>query len=62
MADQHSREEKNPNQISKSFNQVKFVSAADMVGIARTTVQIIPELSDEELLQMTIEFEKKYPQ
>jgi hypothetical protein len=37
-------------------NQSKFVANA------RRNVQMMPEISDEELLQMAIEFEKKHPQ
>ncbi len=43
-------------------NQSKFVSAADVLANARRNVQMMPEISDEELLQMAIEFEKKHPQ
>lgn len=62
MTDHRLPEEQTPGQISKDCNQVGFVSAAKMVNNVRANVQMIPELSDEELLQMTIEFEKKYPQ
>ena len=38
------------------------MSAASKADSARRNVQMIPEISDEELLTMAIEFEKKYPQ
>ncbi|CAM4844286.1 unnamed protein product [Rotaria magnacalcarata] len=62
MVDHHSHENKISSTVSKSFDQPKFVSAAIMASSARTNVQMIPEISDEELLAMAIEFEKKYPQ
>lgn len=62
MIDHHLGEKQTSNEISTSFNRVEFVSAAKMVSNVSTNVQMIPELSDNELLRMTIEFEKKYPQ
>jgi len=62
MVDHHSCEKRVPSIVPKSAVQPKFVSAAMMTSSARTNVQIIPEISDEELLAYTIEFEKKNPQ
>ncbi|CAF1224531.1 unnamed protein product, partial [Rotaria magnacalcarata] len=62
MVDHHSHENKISSTVPKSFDQPKFVSAAIMASSVRTSVQMIPEISDEELLAMAIEFEKKYSQ
>ena len=62
MFDHNSYEKQAPSIVPTSFDQPKFVSAAMMASSARANVQTIPEISDEELLAMTIEFEKKYPQ
>ncbi|CAF1349009.1 unnamed protein product [Adineta steineri] len=51
-----------PNSTSTSVDQLKFVSAAEMAAKACTNVQMIPEISDEELLEMAIKFEKEHPQ
>ncbi|CAF1683787.1 unnamed protein product, partial [Adineta ricciae] len=47
-----------PSIILKSSGQPKFVSAAE---VARTNLQVMVEISDEELLEMAIRFEKKHP-
>ena len=62
MVDNHSFDKQASNVISKSFDQPKFVSAAVAASSARTNIQTIPEISDDELLAMTIEFEKNNPQ
>ncbi len=62
MADHRSCEERAANVISKYIDQPKFVSAAEIADKARAKVQMMPEISDEELLEMAIEFEKEYPQ
>lgn len=62
MADFHSCEERYPNDTSKSINQLKFVSAAEIAATARASVQMMPEISDQELLEMAIKFEKEHPQ
>jgi hypothetical protein len=62
MVDDHSYEKQASSIVPKSFDQPKFVSAAMMATSARTNVQMMPEISDDELLAMTIEFEKKNPQ
>ena len=46
-----------PSIILKSSSQPKFVSAAE---VARTNLQVMVEISDEELLEMAIRFEKKH--
>ena len=62
MLNHHTREEQASNLVPKSFDQPKFVSAAAMITNVRTSVQMMPEISDEDLLEMAIEFEKKHPQ
>ncbi len=62
MVDHHSHQKQASSIAPKTFGQPKFVSAAMVASSARTNVQIIPEISDEELLAYTIEFEKKNPQ
>lgn len=62
MVNHDSYEKQHSSTVSKSFNQPKFVSAAMMIGSARTNIQMVPEISDDELLAMAIEFEKKNPQ
>ncbi len=42
------------------IDKVKFVSASEMV--AMNTINKIPEISDEELLEMAILFEKQQQQ
>ncbi|CAF4112001.1 unnamed protein product [Adineta steineri] len=51
-----------PNSTSTSVEQLKFVSAAEMAAKARTNVQMMPEISDEELLEMALKFKKEHPQ
>ncbi|CAF3695072.1 unnamed protein product [Rotaria sp. Silwood1] len=62
MANHHSCEERASNITSKPVEQPKFVSAAEMAAKARTNIQMMPEISDEELLEMAIKFEKEHPQ
>ncbi|CAF0960862.1 unnamed protein product [Rotaria sordida] len=62
MVDGQSCEKQGSSIIPKSSNQPKFVSAAEIAANARTNVQIMPEIPDDELLEMAIQFEKKYPQ
>ncbi|CAF0869990.1 unnamed protein product [Adineta steineri] len=62
MLDHHSKIEQGPIVVPKSFDKPKFVSAADMIDNARANMQAILEISDEELLAMAVDFEKKYPQ
>ncbi|CAF3285271.1 unnamed protein product [Rotaria sp. Silwood2] len=62
MANHHSCEERASNVTSKPVEQPKFVSAAEMAVKARTNIQMMPEISDEELLEMAIKFEKEHPQ
>ncbi len=62
MVDRPSQEERIPNLAFIPPNESKFVSAVDVLANARRDVQMMPEISDEELLQMAIEFEKKHPQ
>ena len=62
MLNHHTCEEQASNLAPKYFDQPKFVSAAAMITNVRTSVQMMPEISDEDLLEMAIEFEKKHPQ
>ena len=62
MVDHDSYGKQHASTVSKSFNQPQFVSAAMMIGSARTNIQMMPEISDDELLAMAIEFEKKNPE
>jgi hypothetical protein len=62
MADHHLCEEGATNVTSKSIDQPKFVSATEIAAKARANVQMMPEISDEELLEMAIKFEKEHPQ
>ena len=61
MFEHHSNKDQSPIVAPKCFDKPRFISAAEMVGSARTVIEIIPELSDKELLAMAIDFEKKYP-
>jgi hypothetical protein len=62
MVDRPLCEERVPNAAPRSVVQPKFVSAAGMVANSRTTVQMTPEISDEELLEMAIKFDMEHPQ
>ena len=46
------------NVSSKSVEGPMFVSATEMAAKTHVTIQVIPELSDEELLAMAIQFKK----
>lgn len=54
--------EREPIRVAVSFDTPKFVRAAEMAIHTRTNVQAMPEISDEELLEMAIKFEKEHPQ
>ena len=62
MTVHHSSEERAANVSSTSIDQPKFVSAAEIAAKARVNVRMMPEISDEELLEMAIKFEKEHPQ
>ena len=62
MADHHSCEERASNTTSNYIDQPKFVSAAEIAAAARANVHMAPEISDEELLEMALKFEKEHPQ
>lgn len=62
MVDHHSCKEKPLNVIAKTTDQPKFISAAEVAIKTHTNIQAMPEISDEELLMMALEFEKKHPQ
>lgn len=60
---EHRIQEKEISTIApNSCDQSKFISASVMVNAIRNNIQPIPELTDEELLAMTLDFEKKHPQ
>lgn len=48
--------------MSKAADLPKFVSASKMINSSCKNVNVIPEISDEELLEMAIKFEKENPQ
>jgi hypothetical protein len=60
--DHHSCEDRASNVTLKSIDQPKFISAAEIVAKARVNAQMVSEISDEELLEMAIKFEKEHPQ
>lgn len=62
MTDHPSCNEQASSSTSQYSHQPKFVSAAAIAASARPNIQMMPEISDEELLQMAIEFEKLHPQ
>jgi hypothetical protein len=62
MVEYSSCEKRVPSVVPKSVVQPKFVSAAEMAANARTSIQTMLEISDEELLQMTLKFEMEHPE
>ena len=62
MADHHLCEQQASNVTPESIDQPKFISAAEIAAKARTNIQMVPEISDEELLKMAIKFKKEHPQ
>jgi hypothetical protein len=50
------------NIVSKAIDKPKFISARMMIGSTPKNAETIPEIPDEELLAMALEFEKKHPQ
>jgi hypothetical protein len=62
MIEHHLQEKETSNIVRNSSDELKFINASTMVNTARNNVQTIPEITDEELLAMTLEFEKKHPQ
>jgi hypothetical protein len=50
------------NIVSKAIDKPKFISARMMIGSTPKNAGTIPEIPDEELLAMALEFEKKHPQ
>ena len=57
MVDHHSSEQRNQCPTTERL-QAKFVTAAQV----STTTDAMPEISDEELLAMALEFEKEHGQ
>ena len=62
MTGHHACKEHASNVTSKSNDQPKFVSAAEIAAKPRANIQMMAEISDEELLEMAIKFEKENPQ
>lgn len=62
MVDHSSSEERIPRVVPKSALQPKFVSAADVAANVRKNIQVMPEISDEELLEMALKFEMEHPE
>ena len=54
MADHHLCEQQASNVTPKSIAQPKFISAVEIAAKARTNIQMVPEISDEELLEMAL--------
>ena len=57
----HPSSQRGQHQASTS-HQVKFVSAGEVVANIGMSVDTVPEISDEELLQMALMFEKQHGQ
>jgi hypothetical protein len=49
-------------QAKRVPTELKYVSAAQALVNSRMNIMPIPDISDGELLEMAIEFEKKHPQ
>ncbi|CAF3756687.1 unnamed protein product [Rotaria magnacalcarata] len=62
MVDRQSSEECVPKIAPIRFDPPKFVSAAVVAATSRSSVSRMPEISDEELLEMTIKFEMDHPE
>lgn len=62
MIEHHLQEKDIPSMAPEASDQPKFISASMMANTIRNNMQAIPEITDEELLAMTLEFEKKNPQ
>ena len=62
MFNRHSCEERVPSVAPKSLDQPKFVNAAEMAAHTYRNVQVMPEISNEELLEMAMKFDMKHPQ
>jgi hypothetical protein len=62
MIENTSDEKQVTNIVSKAMDKPKFISARTMISSAPTNSETIPEIPDEELLAMALEFEKKHPQ
>jgi hypothetical protein len=59
VADQQSSKKQTSSITLKPSSQPKFISASEL---ARANVQVMVDISDEDLLEMAIRFEKKHPQ
>jgi hypothetical protein len=62
MVKYSSHEKQATNIVSKAIDEPKFISARMMIGSTPKNAETIPEIPDEELLAMALEFEKKHPQ
>lgn len=59
---QQSNEKEVASTTPKAVQTPKFVSATTMMNNPRQNADVIPEISDEELLEMAIKFELENPQ
>ena len=55
-------EEEVTGTILKAIDAPKFISASKMINNSSANANVIPEISDEELLEMAIKFEMENPQ
>lgn len=62
MINHQSCENQSTVAVPRPFDRPRFVSATTVANCTRTVVEIMPEMTDEEILAHTIEFEKKHPQ
>ncbi len=60
IVDHSSQEECVPSVVPKPIFEPKFISAAELAANARKSVPIMPEISDQELLEMAIKFEMEH--
>ncbi|CAF4020896.1 unnamed protein product [Rotaria sp. Silwood1] len=58
----HEHSNQKSQSIAAASPAVKFVSAATMVSLTQTSNNAIPEISDEELLEMALMLEKQQEQ
>ncbi|CAF1399176.1 unnamed protein product [Rotaria sordida] len=58
----HERSNQKNQLIAAASPAIKFVSAATMISLTQTSKNAIPEISDEELLEMALMLEKQQEQ
>lgn len=62
MSHHQSCENQSTATIPKPVDQPRFVSAATVIGCTPKTIKTLAEMTDDEIIAYTIEFEKKHPQ